>query len=129
MKWYQKTWGIILMLYLFFPVGLYLMWKHSKWNSKVKKIVTGVFAALCVVAIINGNSTNNQVQKNDSSNKVAITSQEVANKELKDSDSEKSTSKEEIKESTDNKDNTTKENKETVNAIETTSSNKDIFAG
>jgi len=129
MKWYQKTWAIILMLYLFFPVGLYLMWKHSKWSSKVKKIVTGVFAVVCVAVIINGNSTNNQVQKNNSSDKIVVASKETIDNESNDSNST-ATSKEE---SNDNKDNTNsntaKENKETANVIEPTSSNKDEFAG
>ena len=32
MKLYEKNWFVVLMLILFFPVGLYLMWKHTKWN-------------------------------------------------------------------------------------------------
>lgn len=127
MKWYQKTWGIVLMLCLFFPAGLYLMWKHSKCNRKVKKIITGIFAVICVVVAINSNSTDNNVQKNDNSSKVTITAQEVANKELKDSDSVTSISKEETKDNTDS--DISKENTETTNSVEETSSDKDIFAG
>lgn len=126
MKWYQKTWVIILMLYLFFPVGLYLMWKHSKWSSKAKKIVTGVFAVVCVAVIINGNSTNNQVQKNNSSDKIVVASKETIDNESNDSNSTV-TSKEESNDNTNS--NTDKENKETENVIEPTSSNEDIFAG
>ncbi len=35
-KWYQKTSWIIALLFLFFPVGLFLMWKHTNWNKYVK---------------------------------------------------------------------------------------------
>lgn len=35
-KWYQKTGWIIALLFLFFPVGLFLMWKYTKWNKYVK---------------------------------------------------------------------------------------------
>lgn len=48
--WYTKTGWIITLLILFFPVGLYLMWKHCKWGKKTKGIVTAVvliFALLC----------------------------------------------------------------------------------
>lgn len=41
-KWYQKDPFIILLLVVFFPVGLYLMWKYSDWNPKAKWVVTGV---------------------------------------------------------------------------------------
>jgi len=43
LKWYQKKNGIIIVLILFFPVGLYLMWKHSDWNNKTKVIITSIF--------------------------------------------------------------------------------------
>lgn len=46
--WYKQTWGIILMLILFFPVGLYLMFKYSGWNKYVKIAVT----VLCCIALL-----------------------------------------------------------------------------
>ena len=45
-KWYQKTLGIIALLVLFFPVGLYLMWKYSGWKPAVKWVISGIFALL-----------------------------------------------------------------------------------
>lgn len=47
-KWYQKTFGIILLLIFFFPIGLYLMWRYGKWNKTVKIVVT---AALVIIGI------------------------------------------------------------------------------
>lgn len=47
-KWYQKTFGIILLLIFFFPIGLYLMWRYGKWNKTVKVVVT---AALVIIGI------------------------------------------------------------------------------
>lgn len=35
-KWYQKISWIIALLFLFFPVGLFLMWKYANWNKYVK---------------------------------------------------------------------------------------------
>ena len=47
-KWYQKTFGIILLLIFFFPIGLYLMWRYGKWNKTVKIVVT---ATLVIIGI------------------------------------------------------------------------------
>ncbi len=47
-KWYEKTGVILILLILFFPVGLFLMWKYKKnWNVIVKIIISilGVFFA------------------------------------------------------------------------------------
>ena len=43
LKWFQKKQYIIILIILFFPIGLYLMWKHSDWNKKTKVIVTSIF--------------------------------------------------------------------------------------
>jgi len=49
-KWYQQTWGVVLMLVLFFPMGLYLMWKHAQWGKGVKIGVTSALVVLCALA-------------------------------------------------------------------------------
>lgn len=61
-KWYEKNLSIILFLIFFFPVGLFLMWKYSRWN-KVIKIVISIFFGIAVVSNMGSNETN----------KVAIT--------------------------------------------------------
>ena len=43
-KWLEKDWGIIFLCLVFFPVGLYLVWKKSDWTKKNKIIST-----VCVV--------------------------------------------------------------------------------
>lgn len=42
-RWYQQSWGIILLLVLFFPIGLVLMWTSSSWSLRTKRAVTGAF--------------------------------------------------------------------------------------
>ncbi|MCC4723357.1 hypothetical protein [Salinicoccus sp. RF5] len=44
----KESWFIVMFLLLFFPVGLYLMWRYSEWDKKPKWIVTGVFALFVV---------------------------------------------------------------------------------
>jgi len=61
-KWYQKTLFIILLLILFFPVGLFLMWKYANWKPKTKWIITGVFIAIFFIGRA-GNSDNKQASK------------------------------------------------------------------
>lgn len=47
-KWYEKTGWIILLLILFFPLGLFLMWK-SDWK-KTPKILISIFFGWIVIA-------------------------------------------------------------------------------
>lgn len=51
-KWYQKTTGIIVFLIIFFPVGLYLMWKYAGWNKKIKGGISALFALATLTAIL-----------------------------------------------------------------------------
>ena len=39
-KFYQRTWFVILMLVLIFPVGLILMWHNKKFNMPVRVAIT-----------------------------------------------------------------------------------------
>lgn len=70
-KWYRKPWGIILLLLLFFPIGLYLLWTYPEWSKKSKWIITGV----TVVYVITMNqlfpSPRQPIQSNPSSSTVS----------------------------------------------------------
>lgn len=46
LKWYQKSWGIALLIVVFFPIGLFLMWRHATWHVAVKCCLTLLFAAI-----------------------------------------------------------------------------------
>lgn len=46
-KFYQKTWFIVLMIVVFWPIGLILLWKSKKYTTKVK-IITSIFFILIV---------------------------------------------------------------------------------
>jgi len=64
-KWYEKTGWIIALLILFFPAGLFLMWKYTNWNKTVKWVVTGVFAFFVLVsAVTPDNTTTNTASQN-----------------------------------------------------------------
>lgn len=59
-KWYQKTAGIIILLLLFWPIGLFLMWKHSNWKKVIKVTISVVFGILCIAVILTTDNTETQ---------------------------------------------------------------------
>ena len=69
-KWYEKNLIIILFLILFFPIGVFLMWRYSKW-SIVIKIVILIFFGLFMIINLASNLGNNikamQSKKNNTS--------------------------------------------------------------
>lgn len=67
-KWYQKTGGVILFLVIFFPVGLYLMWKHANWSKTVKWVITVIIA---LIVIGNGSNANKTSTPSSVSNQVS----------------------------------------------------------
>lgn len=73
-KWYQKNGGIILMLILFFPVGIFLMWRYSKWSNVAKIIVTAFF----VLVLISGvGSERTDAPENIAEDPVVVSDEEV----------------------------------------------------
>jgi len=64
-KWYQKPTAVVLLLIFFFPVGLYLMWKHEVWSKTARWIVSAVFT-LAVIA----NAGKNESTVSRSNNEV-----------------------------------------------------------
>lgn len=53
-RWYQDTFWVIVLLVIFWPAGVYLMWKYMKWHVVVKAIVT-IIIALIVIFMFNVN--------------------------------------------------------------------------
>lgn len=48
--------AVIVLLILFFPVGLYLMWARTNWKKTTKIIITAIIAVLFVAAAAGGSS-------------------------------------------------------------------------
>lgn len=59
-KWYKNPIVIIALLVLFFPVGLFLMWKYANWNKAVKWVITGVFALLVISSATSSKNTKSE---------------------------------------------------------------------
>lgn len=74
LKWYQKPKGVIILLILFFPIGLYQMWKNELWSKSTRWIVT---VLLVVIALGNAGKNNSSVSSSsDSSNYNESTSED-----------------------------------------------------
>ena len=50
-KWYQKPLGVVLLIWIFFPVGIYFMWKENVWTSKTRLIITSVFSLFIIIGL------------------------------------------------------------------------------
>ena len=59
----EKTWFILLMCILFFPVGLYLLWIKSSFNKSTKLVITSIVAILVVTTIVDESDTVDQANK------------------------------------------------------------------
>lgn len=79
-RFYQKTWFIILMLIIFAPIGLFLMWKYKTWGKAAKIIVTVVF---CFVFIrqISGVAGGGNSSYTDSTNQAVADAQSSEKKQ------------------------------------------------
>ena len=69
-KWYEKNLAIILFLIFFFPVGIFLMWKYSRWNKVAKIIISIFFGLVLIVNLGNGNKTDTTASKVESTAKT-----------------------------------------------------------
>ena len=49
-KWHKKPSNIIIALFIFFPVGIYFMWKNQIWTKNIRWVITGVFIGLVLTA-------------------------------------------------------------------------------
>lgn len=67
MKLYEKNWFIIVMLVVFFPVGLYLMWAKTNWSKAAKIIVTVAIAILGMIAFVTDDDTEETKPKQETS--------------------------------------------------------------
>lgn len=75
-KWYEKTQFTVFMIFLFFPIGLFLMWKYrNNWHIGVKIAITALIIFIIVIpteekdeksnskAEISSDNSNTKMQK------------------------------------------------------------------
>lgn len=71
LKWYQKQTGIIILLIILFPIGLYQMWKNNLWSKKTRWIVT--IALIVLIGLgQNGKKTTYSSSVSSSSTEISL---------------------------------------------------------
>jgi hypothetical protein len=76
LKWYKKPNGVIILLILFFPVGLYLMWKNELWTKQTRWIVTVVLAVIVIASA--GNDKSSSISNDNSSSSTSSSSEDTS---------------------------------------------------
>jgi hypothetical protein len=71
-RWYQRSGWIIFFLIIFFPVGLYLMWKHAVWTNRTKWIITGVVAVFALIRFASPAEESTTPVASDSENQAEV---------------------------------------------------------
>lgn len=79
LKWHQKPTSIILLLIIFFPLGMYYMWKNEIWAVKTRWIITSFFIIL-VIANAGNKNTSNTKQTEQSTTEQSTTESTIADK-------------------------------------------------
>ena len=80
-KWYTKRSVIILMLILFFPLGIYLMWKYGKtWPTWVKVVISIFFCQFLIRGF--NNKTNQSSQVISTNNQQIEAKKEVSSESI-----------------------------------------------
>ena len=70
MKFYEKDWFIILMLFLCPHDGLFLMWKYSNCHTLVKTIISVLLIAIVIVILSNGIKKPKNIETKDTNVEV-----------------------------------------------------------
>ncbi len=50
--WYTQTWLAVVALVLFFPLGLFLMWRFQRWEVWIKTVITLAGSLLTILFIV-----------------------------------------------------------------------------
>lgn len=78
--WYNKTWLVITLCILFFPLGLYALWKNTNLKKEVR-ISIGL-ATLVFIVLISRNSDKHSSEGNSSSSDNSTTQATVSHPQI-----------------------------------------------
>lgn len=65
-NWYDKTWLVILLCVLFFPVGLYALWKNQSIAKGLKIAITAIIGLFVIAQFGKGEVSDAATSKNGS---------------------------------------------------------------
>lgn len=99
-----KRWFVIVWLIVFFPVGLYLMFRHSEWG-KIPKIGVSAFFALFLFAGFAGDPPEESVADDDTEEDEMVAEEDEAAEEATTDDAEEPKEEEDPEESANEEEN------------------------
>ncbi len=83
---------VLFLAIAFFPLGLYIIWKHTKWNKNVKIIASSVLILFWIFAVIVGMTTEpTEPTQQDFDTVETTTAQETTTQETTEQTTEQST--------------------------------------
>lgn len=88
----QKTWFTVLLLFIFFPLGLYLMWKNKKFSMVARIVISAIIAIEIIVFA--GLGSESETEINNSTQMVSTDTEQETN----DTDTSMETSEEQVAE-------------------------------
>lgn len=59
LEWFKKKSYIILLLIIFFPLGLYLMWNNKIWTQNIRVLITFLIISIIIYGQFNNSSLTN----------------------------------------------------------------------
>lgn len=65
-KWYQRQGIVIVFLFIFFPIGLFLLWKSPRFSKNGKLIWTVVIALLVITGLSRSEDEDSEMSKPNS---------------------------------------------------------------
>lgn len=93
--WYEKNWLVIILCIIFFPIGLYALWKNSTISKGWKIAITII---ITLILFSNFNSENSKKTIQNGTQNVVQNEAEIPNAEQEKSNSEKEDIIEKLKE-------------------------------
>ncbi len=73
--WYEKTWLVILLCVIFFPVGLYALWKNSTIRKGWKIGVTVIIVLIVIANLGDKDSSKTSADQSNSTTETQSTTQ------------------------------------------------------
>lgn len=74
-KWYDKTWLVVLLCIIFFPVGLYALWKNQSISKGWKIGVTALIAIIVIANIAGEDETSTSSTSSDTASSTSTKSE------------------------------------------------------
>lgn len=63
-QFYETNLFVVLALILFFPLGLYLMFKRKCFNKPVRIVITSIFVIISVASVLNQQANQQSIESN-----------------------------------------------------------------